>query len=214
MKKLIIQIVLGIAVVVLGYLCVDSIMKPLEFEKEKNRHEERVIQRLKDIRTAQEAYKGLHGIYTASFDTLIHFVKYDSMKVVRAIGDLTDDQLEAGMTELEAIKKGFIIRDTIRKAAIDSLFGKDYPIDDLRYVPFTNRKHEFKMMTNTIYTDSGYEISIFEAKAPNTVIFEDMMEKYKTFIEEENWKKKSFNKYPGLKVGSIKEANNNVGNWE
>ena len=77
----------------------------------------RQIQRLKDIRTAQDAYKSIHGVYTSSFDTLIHFVKYDSLKTVRAIGELSDDQLEQGMTEQEALRKGIIIRDTIRISA-------------------------------------------------------------------------------------------------
>lgn len=66
------------------------------------------------------------------------------------------------MTEQEALKKGLIIRDTIRVAALEQLFGKDYPIEDLRYVPFTQKKHEFLMGTNMIWTDSGIEVPVFE----------------------------------------------------
>jgi len=69
--------------------------------------------------------------------SLINFVKYDSLKTVRSIGELTDDQLEEGMTEQDALKKGLIIRATMRVSALEQLFGKNYPIDDLRYVPFT-----------------------------------------------------------------------------
>lgn len=67
------------------------------------------------------------------------------MKVVRSIGSLSDDDLEKGMTEAQAIKEGIIIRDTVRVNALESVFGKDYPIDDLRYVPYTQRKHQFRM---------------------------------------------------------------------
>ena len=76
MKKFIIQIVLAIVIVVLGYFCYQSIMIPQKFTQIKQQRYERVIQRLKDIRTAQEAYKGVYGVYTHNFDTLIHFIKY------------------------------------------------------------------------------------------------------------------------------------------
>ena len=212
--KIIIQIVLALAAIYLGYLCYASVQNPIQFEKLRNQRYDRIIQRLKDIRTAQDAYKSIHGVYTSSFDTLIHFVKYDSLKTVRSIGELTDDQLDQGMTEQEALKKGLIIRDTMRISALEQLFGKNYPIDDLRYVPFTKRKHEFLMGTNMIWTDSGIEVPVFEARVNNRVIFEDLFEEYEDAILEYNGERKRLQKYPGLKVGSVAEANNNVGNWE
>lgn len=212
--KIIIQIVLAVAAIYLGYLCYESVQNPIQFKKLKDQRYARVIQKLKDIRTAQEAYKSVYDTYTSSFDTLIYFVKHDSLKTIRSIGELSDDQVDQGMTEQEALKKGLIIRDTIRVAAIDQLFGKDYPIDDLRYVPFTKRQNEFLMGTNKIWTDSGVEVTVFEARVNNMVIFQDMMEEFEDAILEENGERIRLQKYPGLKVGSVKEANNNVGNWE
>ena len=104
-EKLIIQIVLAAVIVFLGYQCYESIMVPQRFETIKKQRYDRIIQKLKDIRTAQEAYRTEKGKYTASFDTLINFIKYDSVKIIRSIGQLTDEQLEAGMTEAEAVKK-------------------------------------------------------------------------------------------------------------
>lgn len=141
MKKLIIQIVLAAVIVFLGYQCYESIMVPQRFETIKKQRYDRIIQKLKDIRTAQEAYRTEKGKYTASFDTLINFIKYDSVKIIRSIGQLTDEQLEAGMTEAEAVKKGFIIREVIKVNALENIFGKNYAIDNLRYVPFTNKKY-------------------------------------------------------------------------
>ena len=46
------------------------------------------------------------------------------------------------------------------------------------------------------------------------VIFEDLREEYEEQILQENGERKRLNKYPGLKVGDLNEANNNVGNWE
>lgn len=214
MKKLIIQIVLAGVIVFLGYKCYQSIMIPQRFTKIKEQRYDRIIQRLKDIRTAQDAYKGVYGKYTASFDTLINFIKYDSIKVVRSIGSLSDDDLEKGITEAQAIKEGRIIRDTVKAAALENVFSKDFAIDDIRYVPFTKRQHQFKMGTSSIFTDSGIEVSVFEAYVTNMVIFDDIRDEYNEQLLQENGERIRLKKFAGLKVGDLKEANNNVGNWE
>ena len=94
MKKLIIQIILAGIIIFLGYKCYESIKIPQQFKVIKEQRYARIADRLKDIRTAQEAYKGVYGKYTGSFDTLINFIKYDSVKVVRSIGSLSDEDLE------------------------------------------------------------------------------------------------------------------------
>ena len=214
MKKLIIQIVLAGIIIFLGYKCYQSIMIPQQFKEIKTQRYDRIIQRLKDIRTAQDAYKGVYGVYTGSFDTLINFIKFDSVKMVRSIGSLSDDDLEKGITEAQAIKEGKIIRDTVKVSALENVFGKDYPIDDLRYVPFTKKTHQFKMGASSVFTDSGVEVPIFEAYVSNMVIFEDLRGQYNEQLLEENGERIRLKKFPGLKVGDLKEANNNVGNWE
>lgn len=224
MKKLIIQIILAALIIFLGYKCYNSIMIPQKFTEIKKQRYDKIIQRLKDIRTAQEVYKSVYGRYTGSFDTLIYFVKNDSVKVVRSIGSLTDDQLEAGMTEAQAIKEGLIIRDSIKVSALENIkatglekkepFCIDYAIDDIRYVPFTDRKYQFKMGASSITTDSGIEVPIFEARVSNMEIFENLPEEYREYLLQDNGETLRLNKYPGLKVGDLKEANNNVGNWQ
>lgn len=214
MKKLIVQVVLAVLIVFCGYKCYESIMVPQRFQTIKSQRYDRIIQRLKDIRTAQDAYRSVYHEYTPSFDTLINFLKNDSVKIVRSIGTLSDEQLEAGMTEAEAIKKGLIIREEIKVNALHNTFGDSYPVDQLRYVPFTKQKHQFRMGTSKIKTDSGVEVPVFEARVSNKEIFEDIDEEYHENILEENGERLRLNKYPGLKVGDLQEANNNTGNWE
>ncbi len=214
MKKLIIQIVLAGLIIFLGYKCYQSIMIPQRFQTIKNHRYEQIIQRLKDIRTAQEAYKDVYGKYTPNFDTLINFIKFDSIKMVRSIGSLSDDDLEKGITEAQAIKEGKIIRDTVRVAAAGNVFPLEFEIDNIRFVPFTQHKHQFRMGATTLWTDSGIEVPVFEAYVTNMVIFEDIRKEYNEELLQENGEKKRLNKFAGLKVGSLKEANNNVGNWE
>lgn len=214
MKKLIIQILLAGVIIFFGYKCYNSIMIPQQFQEIKQQRYDRIIERLKDIRTAQEAYKGVYNKYIGNFDTLINFIKFDSVKVVRSIGALTDDQLEAGMTEAEAIKQGIILRDTMKVSALENVFNKAFQADNLRYVPFTEKKHQFKMGASSITTDSGIEVPIFEARISNMEIFENLPEIYREYILQDNGISKRLNKYPGLKVGDLKQANNNVGNWQ
>ncbi len=212
--KNILQILLAVVIVVLAYFTFQSINKPLEFRKIKKQRYGEIIERLVDIRKAQVAYKDVHGKYTGSFDTLIDFIKTDSMPLVKSIGTLTDEQYESGMTEKEAVKKGIITRDTIMVSAIDTIFGKNYNIEDLRYVPFTNRQVQFTLGAGIFVTGSNVKVPVFEAKVNNMKIFGDIYSEYEEVIKEENGNRIRLNKYPGLMVGSLEEANNNAGNWE
>lgn len=224
MKKIIIEVVLFVLILFLGYKCFQSIMIPQKFQELQKARNSSIIQRLKDIRTAEESYKRVYGKYTGSFDTLINFVKFDSVKIIRSLGSLTDEQVEQGMTEAEAVKQGFIIREEIKVPAYGEIQksldkdlreeGRKFPTDQLRYVPFTKGKHQFKLGADILRSETGVDIPVFEARISNKEIFEDLEEDYKDEILEMNGERLRLKKYPGLKVGDIKEANNNVGNWE
>lgn len=209
MKKLI-QIVLAIAIVVLAYLIWDSIQTPIRFNKEKDKRYAATIQRLRDIRTAQTAYKDEYGKFTASFDTLINFVKNDSMKLVKAEGSLSDDLLAQGWTEAVAVQEGLIKRDTVRIAIKDTLFKRaDFNADLLWKVPFTEND-SFQMAT-AVLNVSKLDVNVFEAKVSNDVLLHGMD---KQLLINLNDKMKNQNNFPGVKVGDVSEPNNNAGNWE
>ena len=53
---------------------------------------------LYEVITAQVAYKSVYNKYTGSFDTLIAFIKSDSLPLVKMEGRLTDSMLEAVIT--------------------------------------------------------------------------------------------------------------------
>lgn len=212
--KPVLQILLAFLIVAFGYLAYQSIMKPIEFGKIKKDRYEKITQQLKDIRKAQNAYKEVNKKYTGSFDTLISFIKSDSISVIKSIGSLTDEQIEAGMTEKEAVKKGFITRDTVKVSALTTTFNAKFDIEALRYIPFTQGQTEFKLASGIVVTGSNVEVQVFEAKASNTVIFADLRDEYLDELKELNGNRIRINKYPGLKVGSLEEANNGSGNWE
>ncbi|WP_372640723.1 hypothetical protein [Ancylomarina sp.] len=212
--KPVLQILLAFAIVAFGYLAYQSIMKPIKFGEIQKERYAKIVDQLQDIRKAQNAYKEVNKKYTGSFDTLISFIKTDSMPMIKSIGSLTDEQIEAGMTEREAVVKGFITRDTIMVSALETTFGNNYDIENLRYVPFTKEQSEFKMAAGVVVTGSNVTVQVFEAKVSNMVIFADIRDEYLDELKEENGNRIRINKYPGLKVGSLEEANNGAGNWE
>jgi len=209
--RTIIQVLLFVASVILAFFIYKSIQKPIDFKKAQEERYSAVIEKLKDIRKAEVAFKDVYGRYTGSWDTLIHFVKYDSLKLVRKIGMLTDSMIDAGYTEKKALQMGLITRDTIRQSVLTSLFTKNYPIDDLKYVPGIEEKSEFLLGAAIYTTGSGIKVPIFEAKAHNNTMLKGLDEQ---LIINLNDQRRTQDKYPGLSVGSLVEANNNSGNWE
>ncbi|MDD4108575.1 MAG: hypothetical protein PHH93_07640 [Prolixibacteraceae bacterium] len=209
--RTVIQIVLVIVALGLSYLIYHSIQDPIDFEKTRESRYEATIERLKDIRKAQLAYKDVYGRFTGSWDTLIDFVKHDSVRNVRKVGELTDSMIEAKLTEKKALQMGLIIRDTIKVSVIDAIFDGSFDPDQLKYIPVPDTTAEFMLGATYITTGSGIKVPVFEAKAHNNIILRGLERQYVININEQ---RRLNEKYPGLKVGSLTEAVNNAGNWE
>jgi hypothetical protein len=209
--KTVLQIALVALIIIFSYILYSGIERPIEFEKVKKERYEATIARLKDIRKAELAYKDVNGKFTGSWDTLISFVKNGKLPLVRKIGMLTDSMIEAGWTEKRALKEGKIIRDTIRVSVLDTIFGKDYKIDEIKFVPVSDTVAQFHLGATYITTGSGIKVPVFEAKAHNNTILCKLDRQQVINLNES---KRTNDKYPGLKVGSLEETNNNAGNWE
>lgn len=207
--KTLLQIALVVIIVGLSYLVYDSIQQPIRFQQDQKTRATAVIERLKGIRDVQVAYRSIHNRYTGSFDTLVDFVRNGKLPVVKMEGGLTDSLIEAGVTEVKALAMGLIKRDTVYINAKDSLIKGLNP-DSLRYVPFTNQA-KFEMGSGEIVTGSGVKVQVFEAKVPNNVYLLGLDEQE---VINLNAIAKKLDRYAGLKVGSLDEANNNAGNWE
>ncbi|MBR3884730.1 MAG: hypothetical protein IKJ31_08275 [Bacteroidaceae bacterium] len=229
MKKQLLNLSLFVVILGMLFICVRSIMDPIEFTEERANREKAIIARLIDIRTAQIEYRNTHdGAYTDNFDTLINYIKTAKMPIVLKEGELNDDQLERGLTEgkvLEMIAKaqktnkwaevdkeglrGFR-RDTSWIALIDTVYPKGFVADSLAYVPYGNGA-KFEMETRCDTTKSGTAQWLFEARTDYNV--------YLTGINDQELNNlisdmKKFDRYAGLKVGDVENPNNNAGNWE
>jgi hypothetical protein len=158
MKKSVVNGLLVVCALGLVVACFMSIYSDIAFDDEKAAREKVVIARLMEIRDAEEQYKMTFGEYCGTIDSLIDFVKNGKTvdKIIKE-GELTDDQLEAGMTEREAVAKGIIKRDTVWVTAAAKL-GIANP-DSMKYVPIGRK------------ADGSFEVKLskFDPSARDTV---------------------------------------------
>ncbi|MCC8133121.1 MAG: hypothetical protein LIP04_05710 [Tannerellaceae bacterium] len=209
--KVTLRILLIVAVIVLAYICCRSILDPIEFNAERDKREQAIIARLIDIRKAQIEYKNMHGEHAGSFDDLAKFLNEEKLPFLIKEGALSDEQLEAGLTEQEAVKQGLIRRDTFWVTAKDTLFSRDFNADQLRMVPMAPNSVQFKMDTATLTSSSGYVIKVFEAGVPYDDYLGDLDAQQVYNLKD---RAEKLDRYAGLRVGSLTEINNNAGNWE
>lgn len=81
MKKILLQVILLAAIAGLVWWLYSMFNTPLEFERVRKEREAKVVERLKDIRTAQRAFRSKYQKFTPNFDSLIAFVANDSLVV-------------------------------------------------------------------------------------------------------------------------------------
>ena len=224
--KIIAEILLAAAAVGLVYLIYESVMQPVNFNKEKAHREQVGIQRLKDIRTLQVAFKGVNSRFTADIDSLINFYNEGKMEIVMQIGS-NDDSLAMANTAqikrrnpritseqlMELYRQGqsLVFSTKITIPVKDTLFNgrEDFHIDSLAFIPFSGG--ERVQMEATVKTVSGVQVPLFEARMPYKLLLKGLDNQLRINLDAE---REDQNKYPGLQVGSVTAPNNNAGNWE
>ena len=124
-KRTLIQILLALVIVGLAVWLYLSIMEPVKFDNEYTKRRDACAEKLKAIRTLEDAYKITYGCYTGSFDTLFNrLLNEDSMKVVNKninYDKIPEDVDINEMTEGDAIKAGYISRVVEYVNPIDNL---------------------------------------------------------------------------------------------
>ena len=211
----------------LVYAIYSSIMQPVNFNKEKDYREEIAVQRLKDIRTLQVAYKGVHNRFVSTVDSLKEFYNNGEMSIIMQVGS-NDDSVAVAHTE--AIKKAnrkitsadllklyqsgdknLVFSVETKVPVRDTLFNgrNDFCIDSLKYIPFSGKQPV--EMEAIIKQVSGVPVPLFEAKMPYKKLLKGLDNQLRINLDAE---RRNQNKYEGLQVGSISAPNNNAGNWE
>ena len=230
MKKslqVILEVVLAVICVILAVAIVRSINKPVAFNKQKAYRESIGVQRLKDIRTLQVAYKAVNGRFTSTVDSLINFYNTGNMTVVLQIGSL-DDSLAVAHTQavknknrritpaqlFELYKAGDnnLLFSIESKVPVRDTIFTDRPelvLDSLKYIPFSGGAPvEMEAVTKMV---SGVPVPLFEARMPYKLLLKGLDNQLRINLDADQRAK---NRFEGLQVGSVTAPNNNAGNWE
>ena len=228
-KKLFTYFILPVCIVGLAYLCVHSVMEPVDFNKHKEVREQVGIQRLKDIRDLQVAYKSVNNRYASTIDSLILFYKEGQIDVTKQVGSMDDsvavantnqikkkypylrgEKLTAKLKEAYADGINVVYKEEHKEPVRESMFTDrtDFYVDSLAYIPYCGQKI---IMNSTIKTVSGVKVPLFEACMPYKQLLVGMNNQLRINLDAE---RKDTGRYPGLMVGSVTAPNNNAGNWE
>lgn len=192
-SKLIVQIALGAISIVLIVLIYRGIMFPIKFNREVESRKTYVVEKLKDIRSAQLAFRNVNGYYTGSFDTLITFINEGKIPIIR---------LEADPDDTTFTKQ---IIDTVGYATIiDSIFKnrENFKSEDIKFIPFSG-KTEFEINAGTIIR-GGVTVNVVEVFAANKFWLRDKINEMEKF---------NMNPEDGVRFGSMTDPTTD-GNWE
>ena len=230
MKKslqIILEVVLAALIVFITWQIVKSINKPVAFNRQKAYRESIAIQRLKDIRTLQVAYKAVNGKFTSTVDSLINFYNTGNMTVVLQVGSMDDSVAVAHtqavkkrnrkITPAEMLKmyeegdRNLVFSIESKVPVKDTIFNgrTDLVLDSLKYIPFSGGEPvQMEAVTKMV---SGVPVPLFEARMPYKLLLKGLDDQLRINLDADQHDK---NRYEGLQVGSVTAPNNNAGNWE
>lgn len=214
MKKILLQVILLAAIAALVWWMYSLFNTPLEFEKVRKEREAKVVERLKDIRTAQRAFRNKYLKFTPNFDSLIAFIENDSLTYELAIGS-ADDSVAVAQGLVSVKKFNVAVKDTLSFISLDGNFN------NLRYIPGSNipskfnptgEWQEFLMDTASIKTESAVVVPVVEIFAKYPTFLGDLNEQ--ELINFRDYQINTLNRADGLKVGSLTATTNEAGNWD
>lgn len=206
--KLGIQVVLWIASIFFAYKIYDSISGPITFNQTKIKRYSKVINVMKDIRTAQIAHKDVKGVYANNFDSLIKFIDEG---IFTLLEKRDSSYLEYDRTYRIDMLREIIVTDTLGFVAVkDSLFQTSDRYKKMSNIPIEGLQDSVFKITSAIINKNGYKVPVFEVKiAKNTLLFDQDQDLVKQ--ENETVSVDGVNG-PEIILGSLTNVSTN-GNW-
>ncbi|MDC7997738.1 hypothetical protein [Gilvibacter sediminis] len=209
--KIVIQLVLWAVIGLLGYLLFQSIYGPIKFNQVKEKRYAKVIDNLKDIRSAQLAHQEVTGVFAKDFNSLVTFVDTAEFAITQRRDTIYDD---VEKNKAFGIDEGYYIEETLidtigYNSVRDSLFRNSDRYKTMMNVPIEGVTAKFEMDAGMI--ESGdLKLPVFEAKVAKNVVLADQdpdllaQENQIVSVEDINGSH--------IIVGSMTEVNTN-GNW-
>ena len=168
--KIGIQSFLWLLIVFFSYKIYTSINSPINFNKVKTERYKKVINRLKEIRTAQIAYKDVNGIYSDNFDSLVSFIENGIFTLVEK---RDSSFLEYNRTYRIDMLKEVIVIDTLGTVSVkDSLFKDNDDYKLMSQIPIEGVDEKFTI-NSQIINKNNYKVPVFEVKVSKNIILYD-----------------------------------------
>ncbi len=207
--KLVIQLVLWVVIIFLGYLVFNSIYEPIQFNKLKEKRYAKVIENLKDIRQAQMAHRQVTGSFAGEWDNLVSFVDTAQFTLTQRRDTTYLDEEYRKIYGVDQYIDDVVI-DTLGFASVkDSLFKGSDRYKRMMNVPIKGVDAQFELEAGNIMKNES-RIPVFEAKvAKDVVLYDqdpDLVAQEKEVVSVDNVNG------PYVKVGSMNEVNTS-GNW-
>lgn len=205
--KTVLQVFLWALSIFFAWSIYNSVMDPIKFDKVKRKRYSAVIEKLKDIRDAQEAHREITRSYAKNFDDLIRFIDTAQFVITQ---QRDSSYIEFDKTYRIDVERQVKVIDTLGyKSVKDSLFRGSDSYKNLATIPFAQNNAEFTMKTDVI-EQSGFKAPVFEVTVDKSLLLYDQpadlvsREKEMISVEEVNG--------PEIKLGSLTEVSTS-GNW-
>ena len=202
-----IQAFLWLLCIFFSYKIYDSINKPINFNEVKYNRYYDVIDRLKEIRTAQIAYKDVNGVYSNNFDSLVNFIDNG---IFTLIEKRDSSYLEYDRIYRIDMLKEVVVIDTLGFVSVkDSLFKNNTTYKDMKKIPVKGIDTVFQIDAKIIMIND-YKAPVFEVKVSKNIVLFDQDE---DLLKLEN-ETISIDGVNGSEIvlGSLNEVSTN-GNW-
>ena len=179
-KKRALELFLWVLSIFFASQIYSSINGPIKFNQVKNERYTKVINRLKDIRTAQIAHKDVNGFYANNFDSLVSFIDNGIFTVIEK---RDSSYLEYNRTYRIDMLKEVEIVDTLGFVSVkDSLFGNNESYKMMAKVPINGTDSEFSIKADII-DKNGYQVPVFEVKVKKDIV---LFDQNKDLLDQEN----------------------------
>ena len=209
--KLVLQLLLWLVIIFLGWKLFNSVNGPVEFNKIKEVRYAKVIKNLKDIKAAEMAYNEITGSFTGDFDSLVRFIDTAQFANVErrdtSYADVAKNRA-FGITEGYFIEA--VVLDTLGFTPVkDALYEGSERYKTMMNIPVEGIDARFELQSGKL-EKSGAVYSVFEAKISKDIILEgldpDLIVQEKQVVSVEGVNGAS------IKVGSMTEVDTS-GNW-
>jgi len=202
-----VESVLWVLIIVFAFQVYNSVNAPIKFNQVKNERYLKVIDKLKDIRNSQIAYKSVNGVYSDNFDSLINFIDTAQYTLIQK---RDSSYMKYDRVYRIDMLKEIVVIDTLGFASVkDSLFGSSDRYKLMAEVPIDGIDQMFSIKADVI-DKNGYNVPVFEVRvSKDAILFDqnkDLLKQEKALMSVDGVNG------PDLVLGSMTEVSTN-GNW-